>query len=72
MFVFEVLLVMFNKAALSSYSFPHANIITLFQVIGLLSQYLTSILNCIARFKLFKQVYSKQLILRSMSSFSFV
>ncbi|KAJ4831060.1 hypothetical protein Tsubulata_001802 [Turnera subulata] len=29
-----VLLVMFNKAALSSYSFPYANIITLFQMIS--------------------------------------
>ncbi|KAG6741001.1 hypothetical protein POTOM_056484 [Populus tomentosa] len=29
-----VLLVMFNKAALSSYSFPYANVITLFQIIS--------------------------------------
>jgi hypothetical protein len=29
---FAVLLILFNKAALSSYSFPSANVITLFQV----------------------------------------
>ncbi|XWS72959.1 hypothetical protein CRYUN_Cryun02cG0084000 [Craigia yunnanensis] len=32
-----VLLVLFNKAALSSFSFPYANMITLFQVDHLLS-----------------------------------
>ncbi|KVH87746.1 protein of unknown function DUF250 [Cynara cardunculus var. scolymus] len=32
-FDFTVLLVLFNKAALSSYSFPSANVITLFQMI---------------------------------------
>jgi hypothetical protein len=29
---FAVLLILFNKAALSSYNFPSANVITLFQV----------------------------------------
>ena len=37
-FVFlAVLLIMFNKAVLSSYNFPYANVITLFQVPSLLS-----------------------------------
>ena len=42
--VFTVLLVLFNKAALSSYSFPSANVITLLQVYVLqlnLSQWFT-------------------------------
>ena len=34
---FAVLLILFNKAVLSSYNFPYANVITLFQVPSLLS-----------------------------------
>lgn len=36
-FLWAVLLIMFNKAVLSSYSFPYANVITLVQVLSWLS-----------------------------------
>jgi hypothetical protein len=41
-FQFAVLLVMFNKAALSSYNFPCANVVTLLQVLNIYLFYLRS------------------------------
>ncbi|KAF9662874.1 hypothetical protein SADUNF_Sadunf18G0099800 [Salix dunnii] len=49
-----VLLVMFNKAALSSYSFPYANVITLFQIISFTTSEQQNVSNNPARLVSFK------------------
>ncbi|KAB5514659.1 hypothetical protein DKX38_028565 [Salix brachista] len=49
-----VLLIMFNKAALSSYSFPYANVITLFQIISFTTSEPQNVSNNPARLVSFK------------------